>query len=54
MESGNFNSYSSYHNNGPYQESNFSEIAQNIGTNIQKIIQNGEHKLIVSFVLLLR
>lgn len=40
MESGNFNSYSSYHNNGPYQESNFSEIAQNIGTNIQKIIQN--------------
>ncbi|KAL1456673.1 hypothetical protein WDU94_001386 [Cyamophila willieti] len=40
MESGNFNSYSSYHNSGPYQERNFSDIAQNIGTNIQKIIQN--------------
>ncbi|XP_008478188.1 syntaxin-12-like [Diaphorina citri] len=40
MESGNFNSYSSYHSSGPYQERNFSDIAQNIGTNIQKILQN--------------
>lgn len=40
MESGNYNSFSSYHNSGPYQERNFSDIAQNIGTNIQKIIQN--------------
>lgn len=40
MESGNYNSYSSFQNTGPYQERNFSEIAGTIGTNVQKIIQN--------------
>ncbi len=37
-----FSGNGSYQNGSPSKEAEFQRLAQNIGSNIQKIIQNGE------------
>ena len=42
---------SSYQNGAPSKEAEFQRLTQNIGSNIQKIIQNGKFLIMESFLV---